>query len=136
MLMIGFSCCRLILYRLLVRAQRLSDCWDGAGQLMSSRYADRVTISDFIYLKIWTNILFIHLHPLTLIKSTIPSSTIPSSSIPSNPNPKYPVGYPTKIITVIPFCLFFSMWVTKVIFLNCLSRHATIYSVPSFCFTI
>jgi hypothetical protein len=46
-LMIDFR--RLSLYGRLVRARRLFGCWDSAGQLTSSRYADRVTISDFIY---------------------------------------------------------------------------------------
>ena len=62
---------RLSLFELHVRAQRLSGCWDSAGQLTSSRYVDRVTISDFIYpiSKIGQSP---HLHPLPLIKPPIP----------------------------------------------------------------
>jgi hypothetical protein len=64
---------RLSLYGLLVRAQRLSGCWDSAGQLMSSRYVDRVTtISDFIYLtylKNWT-ITFFNLQSSSSSSST------------------------------------------------------------------
>jgi hypothetical protein len=80
-------CRRLSLYGLLVRAQRLSGCWDSAGQLMSSRYVDRVTISDFIYpisnSKIGQSLssififIFIHLHslnPPSLISTPIPSA--------------------------------------------------------------
>ena len=100
---------RLSLYGRLVRAQRLSGCWDSAGQLMSNRYVGRVTIFDLIfffnlsYLKNWTNSLSSifnrHLHPLALIKS--PPSPHLQSQVLSR-------IYPTNIITGYS-CFFFPL---------------------------
>jgi hypothetical protein len=118
------------LYGLLVRARRLFGCWDSAGQLMSSRYADRVTISDLIYLYLenWTIASFI------FIFSFIFTHLIPH---PSSPIQALSRIYPTNIIAVIPV-VFSHIRVTRSYFPNCLSRHATIYyhAVFPFCFTI
>ncbi len=95
---------RLSLYGLLVRAQRLSSCWDSAGQLMSSRYVARVMISDFIYpiSRHWTIALFIFIFiQLALIKSTIPYLQSQSQVLSRI--------YPTNIITGFP--VFFFLYV-------------------------
>ena len=132
MLIFTFFYRRLSLYGLLVRAQRLSGCWDSAGPLMSSRYVDRVTtISDFIYLtylKNWTITFFnlrLHLHPLALIESPIPHL---QSQVLSR-------IYPTNIITGIRV-FFLLMGHQGHTFPNCLSRHATIYHYAVFPFVL
>jgi len=114
------------LYGLLVRARRLSDCWASAGQLMSSRYADRVMISDFIYFisKIGHSpsfIIFIFIHVLSFNPPILHIQSQVLSRL-----------YPTNIITV--FFLFYGS--PRSYFPNPLSRHATIYYHAVFPFVL
>jgi len=107
------------LYGLLVRAQRLSGCWDSAGQLMSNKYVDRVMISDFIFfLSQKLDRQFLSSSSSTLIKS--PQSLIPNQS------QVLSRIYPTNIITLF---LFFSYMGHQghTFQITCLSHHATIY---------
>jgi hypothetical protein len=84
-------CRRPTSYGLRVHAQRLSGCWDSAGQLMSSRFFGRVTNSDFHLFKKIRRFLHLHIshsfHP--------PPITLP--------NPKCLVGYTTNIIQLLLF---------------------------------
>lgn len=104
---------RLSLFGLLVRAQRLSGCWDSAEQLTSSRYVDRVTISDFIY--------FISKTGQSLSSSSSSSSS--SSTLIKSHHPSSPISvlsriYPTNIITLFLFFLLHGL--PRSYFLNCL----------------
>lgn len=109
---------RLSLYGRLVRTRRLFGCWDSAGQLTSSRYADRVTISDFIY--------FISKIGQSLSSYSYSSSYTYSHSTPHLQSQVLSRIYPTNIITDIP--VFFLLYGSpRSYFPNCLSRHAAIY---------
>jgi hypothetical protein len=115
---------RLILYGLRAHAQRLSGCWDSAGQLMSSRYFGRVTSSDF-HLFLQKIRRFLHVHISHSLNTHIP---------------KCLVGYSANIIQLLLFLFFLygSPRSSLPQLLLLLSRHATIYYcvVPLLCFTI
>ncbi|KAH9989551.1 kinase-like domain-containing protein [Russula vinacea] len=87
------NCLKLTSYGLRAHAQRLSGCWDSAGQLMSSRYFGRVTNSDFhLFKKNQT------LSPSTYFTHLNPPITLP----------KCLVGYTTNIIQLL--LLLFSLY--------------------------
>ena len=117
------------MYGLLVRAQRLSGCWDSAGQLMRSRYVDRVTISDFIYPISKLDNRFLHLIFLHLILIHLLSLNPPSLIFQSQVLSRI---YPTNIITVF-FLLYGS---PRSYFPNSLSCDATIYHYAVFLFVL